>query len=124
MKKTALMFAILVAVVLFAGSGNVSAQRSGSMEWSGTVDDTVQISIRGRNASTITLKGSTSYDDRYNFNGRLGRDNYEVRVNKNQGRGRVIVVQQPNRRNNWTAIVRIIDEKRSRDYYSFTLYWE
>ena len=83
MKKTALMFAILAAVVLFAGSGNVSAQRSGSMEWSGTVDDTVQISIRGRNASTITLKGSVSYDDRYNFNGRLGRDNYEVRVNKN-----------------------------------------
>ena len=123
MKKLSFMFAFLAAIVLFAGSENVSAQ-SGSMEWNGTVDDTVQISIRGRNASTITLKGSVNYDDRYNFNGRLPRDNVSVRVEKTDGRGKVIVVQQPNRRNNWTAIVRIIDEKRSRDYYSFVLYWD
>jgi len=123
MKKIAFSMVFLAVIVLFAGSEKVSAQ-SGSMDWDGTVDDTVQIIIRGRNAVTNTLKGSVTYDARYNFNGRLPRDNVRVRVDKNDGRGKVYVVQQPNRRNNWTAIIQIVDEKRSRDRYSITVYWD
>lgn len=124
MKKISFMFAFLATVILFAGSQNISAQRSGSMDWDGTVDDTVQISIRGRNVETITLKGSVNYDARYNFDGRLPRNQVNLRVEKTDGRGKVIIVQQPNRRNNWTAIVRIIDSKGSSDRYRFTLYWD
>ena len=124
MKKIAFVVAFLATIILFAGSQNVSAQDSGSMEWSGTVDDTVQVIIRGRNATTNTLKGSVTYDATYNFDGRLPRDEVQLRVEKTDGRGRVIIVQQPNRRNNWTAIVRIIDDKKRSDNYSFVLYWD
>ena len=123
MKKLAFMFAFLAAIVLFASAENISAQ-SGSMEWSGTVDDTVQIVIRGRNAATNTLRGSVTYDARYNFDGRLPRNDSNLRIEKTEGRGRIIIVQEPNRRNNWTAIIRILDEKRNRDRYGFVLYWD
>jgi hypothetical protein len=123
MKKTLLAIAFLTAIVLFGGLQNASAQ-SGSMEWSGSVDDTVQVIIRNRRATTNTLSGSVTYNARYNFNGRLPRDNVRVYVNKTNGRGRVYVVQQPNRRNNYTTIIQIVDNKRGRDNYSFTLSWE
>ena len=123
MKKTLFAIAFLAAIVLFGGSQNASAQ-SGSMEWSGTVDDTVQVIIRNRRATTNTLSGSVTYNARYNFNGRMPRDNVQVYVNKTNGRGRVYIVQQPNRRNNYTTIVQIVDNKRGRDNYQFTLSWD
>jgi hypothetical protein len=123
MKKIAFVVAFLAAFIFFGGSENVSAQ-SGSMEWRGTVDDTVQVIIRGRNATTNTLSGSQTYDARASFNERLPRDNTRVWVNKTNGRGKVYVVQQPNRRNNYTAIVQIVDNKGGKDRYGFTLSWE
>jgi hypothetical protein len=123
MKKTLFAIAFLAAVMLFGGSQNTNAQ-SGSMEWRGTVDDTVQVIIRGRNATTNTVSGSQTYDARTTFNGRMPRDRTNVTVEKNNGRGKVYVVQQPNRRNNFTTIIQIVDNKGGRDQYSFTLYWE
>ncbi|MGC2235153.1 MAG: hypothetical protein WA584_03265 [Pyrinomonadaceae bacterium] len=123
MKKTVFAVAFLAAFIFFGGSENVSAQ-SGSMEWRGTVDDTVQVVIRGRNATTNTLSGSQTYDARTSFSDRLPRDNTRVSVSKTNGRGRVYVVQQPNRRNNYTAIVQIVDNKGGRDRYAFTLSWD
>lgn len=123
MKKLVLTAFFAALTVLFVGSENASAQ-SGSMQWRGTVDDTVQVIIRGRNATTNTLSGSETYDDRANFNGRLPRNNTRVSVQKTNGRGRVYVVQQPNRRNNFTTIIQIVDNKSGRDRYSFTLEWD
>ncbi|HEY0428644.1 MAG TPA: hypothetical protein VGC76_12760 [Pyrinomonadaceae bacterium] len=123
MKKLAFAAAVLTAIILFGGSENARAQ-SGTMEWRGSVDDTVQVIVRGRNATTNTLSGSETNDDRASFNGRLPRDNTRVWVNKTNGRGRVYIVQQPNRRNNFTAIIQIVDNKGGRDRYSFTLSWE
>jgi hypothetical protein len=122
MKKTLFAIAVMTAFILFGGSENASAQ-SGSMEWSGSVDDTVQVIIRGRRATTNTLSGSVTYNARYDFNGRM-RNATQVWVNKNEGRGKVYIVQQPNRRNNYTTIIQIVDNKRGRDNYSFTLSWE
>jgi hypothetical protein len=123
MKKIFFAIAVFTAFILFGGSENVRAQ-SGSMDWDGTVDDTVQVVVKGRRATTNSVSGSQTYDARYNFNGRLDRDTGRVWVNKTNGRGRVYVVQQPNRRNGYTAIIQIVDNKRGRDRYSFTLSWD
>lgn len=123
MKKTAFAIAVLAAIILFGGSENVRAQE-GSMYWTGSVDDTVQVIIKGRRATTNTLSGSRTYNARADFNGRLSRNSSRVRVEKNDGRGRVYVVQQPNRRNGYTAIIQIVDNKGGRDNYAFTLYWD
>ena len=126
--KNLKMFAFLIAVfggALFYGNvQNVQAQRGGSMEWSGTVDDVTQIVIRNRNARTRHISGRFYDDYRFNFDGRAPRQNVNVRVDKRSGRGRVFIVQQPNRRNNWATIVQIDDSKGGADRYRFTLYWD
>ena len=117
------MFAVAVfaAAVFF---GNVESVRAQSMEWRGTVDDVIQIRIRNRNARVQQVSGQSTTDDNFSFNGRASRDGGNARVSKRNGRGKVFIVQQPNRRNNWTTIVQIDDSKGGADRYRFTLYWD
>ena len=69
------------------------------------------------------MKNLTYDDANYNFNGRPPRRNANVEVDKTDGRGRVFIVQQPNRRNNFTTIVQIVDSKAGADRYRFRLSW-
>jgi hypothetical protein len=121
MKKIFFVFAVFSAIFLVGNAKDVKAQ---SMSWSGTVDDVVEISIRGRRATTRTLSGRTYRNDNYNFDGRMNRNSDRVRLDREDGRGKVSIVQRPNRRNNWTTIVRIEDKKGGADRYRFTLYWD
>jgi len=114
--------AVFTAAVFFGNVGTARAQ-SGSMEWRGTVDDVVQIRIRNRNARSKAISGRAYNDDNFSFNGRAPRQNANVSVDKRDGRGQVLIVQQPNRRNNFTTIVQIIDKKGGADRYRFTLNW-
>ncbi|MGI8787434.1 MAG: hypothetical protein ACR2HG_06715 [Pyrinomonadaceae bacterium] len=119
-----LFFAITVfsAIAFFGSVKSVYAQRS-SFEWSGTVDDTVQIRIRNHRARTRTLNGRAYYDERYNFYGRAPRYDANVNVRKRDGRGKVFVVQQPSRRNGYTTIIQVVDTKGGSDRYRFTVNW-
>lgn len=124
LKMFGFMLMIFAAAVFYGAVGDVHAQRGGgSVEWSGTVDDTVQIRIRNGNARTRVLAGRDYNDDNANFNGRDARRNANVTVDKRDGRGRVYVVQQPNRQNNFTTIIQIVDSKGGADRYRFTAYW-
>lgn len=124
MKKIALMFAILGAMFVFGSSQNVSAQDM-TMTWSGRVDDVVEIVIRGRNADTQTISGRSYRDGRARFEGRGGRRNdLRAKVDKEEGRGKVRVVQQPSRRNNYTTIIRIEDSKGGDDRYRIRVEWD
>ncbi len=132
LKKAAFAVAVLLTAFLFANVNDVHAQRnrdrnrgdrSGEMTWRGTVDDVIQIRIRNQNARTRHIKGRAYNDARYNFDGRMPRDNVNVRVDKKDGRGRVFIVQQPDRRNNYTTIVQIEDPKGGADRYRFELRW-
>ncbi len=114
--------AVFTAAVFFGNVGTARAQ-SGSMEWRGTVDDVVQIRIRNRNARSRAISGRAYNDDDFSFNGRAPRQNANVSVDKRDGRGQIFIVQQPNRRNNFTTIVQIVDKKGGPDRYRFTLNW-
>lgn len=118
---------IAFALFVFGGAmffGNVETIRAQSMEWRGTVDDVIQIRIRNRNAQTRHISGRAYNDADFNFDGRAPRNNSNVRVDKRDGRGRIFIIQQPNRRNNFTTIVQIQDTKGGADRYRFTLYWD
>jgi hypothetical protein len=114
--------AVFAAAIFFGNVGTVRAQ-SGSMQWSGMVDDVLEISIRNRNAQSRTISGRDYDDDDFRFRGRAPRRNADVSVNKTDGRGKVSIVQRPNRRNNFTTIVQIVDKKGGADRYRFTLDW-
>lgn len=122
LKTLVFAVAVFAGAVFFGGAETVRAQ-SGSMDWRGTVDDVVQIRIRNRNARSRAISGRAYNDDNFTFNGRAPRGNADIRINKRNGRGQVLIVQQPNRRNNFTTIVQIIDKKSGADRYRFTLDW-
>ncbi|MDQ2745782.1 MAG: hypothetical protein M3T96_00775 [Acidobacteriota bacterium] len=125
LKMFGFILTVFAAAVFYGAVGNVHAQRrGGSLEWSGTVDDTIQIRIRNNNARTRVLNGRDYNDDNYNFSGREPRRNTDIRIDKKDGRGRVAVIQQPNRNNNFTTIIQIRDPKGGADRYRFTAYWD
>ena len=123
LKSTAFTIVFFAAFVFFGNISDIRAQQNGSMEWSGTVDDVVQIRIRNRNARARAISGREYNDDNFNFDGRAPRENANVTVDKRDGRGKVYIVQQPSRRNNFTTIVEIVDKKGGPDRYRFTLNW-
>lgn len=116
-------------ILLLCGAEPTFAQRSGTLEWRGTVDDRVNLVIRGRNVRVVTLSGqrygngNSDFDNGYDSD--RGRRQYgRARVDKRDGRGRVDIIQQPNRRNNYTTIVQIYDSKGGADRYRVYVEWE
>ena len=96
----------------------------GSVRWSGSVDDEVEIRIQGRNVETRRLSGNVVRDVRANINGRaLPRRDLQVNVRERQGRGTVTVVQQPGQYNGYTAVIRIRDRQGGYGYYDFDVSW-
>ncbi len=78
LKMIAFAVAVFTAVTVFGNVETIRAQ-SGSMQWSGTVDDVIQIRIRNRNARTRHVSGRAYNDANYNFNGRAPRQNCKCR---------------------------------------------
>ena len=94
-----------------------------SLQWSGHVDDTVNIYFRGTHSWIKVLSGAPSYDAVYQFNKPLPQNFVKVNLYRGSGRGNVYTFQQPNPGNNFTAGVRIEDPQPGRGYYSFSLRW-
>lgn len=97
---------------------------SGTLRWSGRVDDVQEIRIRGRRASSYTVSGGGAYDVRTSVSGSgLPDRNVTVRVRTFDGRGSVRVVQQPSARNDYTAVLRVEDRQGGAGYYDFEASW-
>lgn len=93
-------------------------------EWSGSVDREVQIVMRGNDVWTNNVGATERPRAREHTYSRLPNENGQVMVRMQNGRGNVDVIQQPNRSNNYTTIVRILDPRGGADDYRFTAYWE
>lgn len=94
------------------------------MAWSGRVDDTVQVRVRGRSATVRTIAGRRTTGISSSFRAALPRNNnVRVSVRKRDGRGDVRVIQQPANFNNYTAIIEIRDRDGGADNYRFELNW-
>jgi len=115
---------ILSGLFLFIfGVQSVLAQDSGKMQWKGAVDNEAQVIIRAKSATTKVVTG-VIYSSSFKFEKALPRVDVKVELNKKNGRGDVTLIQQPVSTNNYTAIVRIKDEKGGRDNYEFELKWK
>jgi hypothetical protein len=104
--------------------GGRDDRNDGSVRWSGSVDDEVEIRIQGRNVETRRLSGNVVRDVRANLNGRaLPRRDLQVNVRQRQGRGSVTVVQQPGQYNGYTAVIRVRDPQGGYGHYDFDVNW-
>lgn len=110
--------------VTWAGGGNVEEPyRSGSVQWRGRVDQTVDIIITGDFVDSRDVSGSGMSVTSSRLTGYLAQRPGRVNANKRDGRGQVSVIQQPSRNNNYTAIVRISDTDSGADNYSVDINW-
>lgn len=105
-------------------NGNNSPS-SGRAFWRGNVDKEVQLIIQGRNIETRTMSGADySNNVSSSFTSTLPRRNVRVEVIKKGGRGQVRVVEQPNRDNDYTAVVQILDDDSGAREYQLEIVWQ
>jgi hypothetical protein len=94
------------------------------VRWAGDVDDALEIRIQGNRIDYRTLSGKSVRRVRADFaNGGLPRNDVQVFVTDQTGRGSVSVVQQPSSWNNYTAVIRVYDPRPGYGAYSFDLGW-
>jgi hypothetical protein len=104
-------------------SNDQSYSGPGTMTWRGRVDDYVELNIQGNRVRSREREGSQTLSEQVSFSNPLPRANVTVSVKKRDGRGRVSVVQQPNQSNNYTAIIKIDDDKSGADDYEIEMAW-
>ena len=92
--------------------------------WRGTVDKEVHLVIQKRNLETRTVGGATYTDEKFSFTASMPTRNVTVEVLKKKGRGNVRVLEQPNRDNDYTAIVQILDEGGGAREYELEISWK
>ncbi len=96
----------------------------GALQWRGQVDDVVEIRIQGRRVESITRSGARLSEVRSDVVGAgLPRRAVDVVLYPREGRGELIVVQQPNARNDFTAVIRLVDPRGGAGFYDFSARW-
>ena len=101
------------------GNGNGNYDRE-VLRWTGDVDDALEIRIQGNRIDYRTLSGKSVRNVRANLvSGGLPRNDIQVFVTDQYGRGSVSVVQQPSAWNNYTAVIRVYDPRSGYGAYSF-----
>ncbi len=105
------------------GGNNGGGQSNGRAFWRGTVDQEVQLFIRSRDIEARTISGSEFGNGTFSFTSSLPTRNVSVDVIKKVGRGTVRVLEQPNRDNDYTAVVQIIDNGGGAKEYQLEIVW-
>jgi hypothetical protein len=104
------------------GGGNIN-NALGKARWRGTVDKEVHLVLQNNNIETRIFDGQDYGVGTYNFTAALPNSNVQVYVNKKKGRGNVSVIQQPDRGNNFTTIIKILDGDGGAKEYDVEIYW-
>jgi hypothetical protein len=88
------------------------------------VDHLAELRIRGDNVSVHTVEGARSYDEGSACNSPLPYTSMvDFQLRQTAGRNRVTLVQQPDRMNNYSAVLSINDNQGGGDHYAFELTW-
>jgi hypothetical protein len=106
------------------GWGGGNPRNTEGVRWQGRVDGESIIRFRGEQAWDETISGGGVSGARFRFSEPLPRRNVLVNLLDNDGRGDVVIIEQPNRNNDYTACVRIRDRRGGSGNYNFTLGWE
>lgn len=96
---------------------------AGRLTWRGRVDDVIMLEIRDRTVRDRVVSGRAAEAVRFDFGASLPSRDVSVLVDKRQGRGEVRVVEQPSRRNNYTAVIQIRDSSGGADDYEIEVRW-
>ena len=104
------------------GYGNNS--RREVYEWQGVVDKEIQIQLRGNRAWVQPIGEGDSRAGRGRVMGGMPQQAGTLVVQRLEGRGEVVVIEQPNARNGYSATVRVRDRQGGAARYRIVAYWE
>jgi hypothetical protein len=96
---------------------------TGIVTWKGKVDDRVSISVQGSEVKNVDISGTGMREISHTIKGSLPNRPAQVAVKKIDGRGTVSVIQQPNRSNDFMAIIQVSDPKPEDDKYKIEISW-
>ena len=105
------------------GNGTYRRRTMGAMRWSGDVDALTQIQLRDERVTTTTLRGQSTRNVYTRVDGAPLSDDSRLVVTVREGRGTVVVVQQPSAANGYTAVLRVNDPSSGFGHYDFDLTW-
>jgi hypothetical protein len=112
-------------------SNNVFEGGEGKPErisWTGQVDEAAIVSCHARSCVSSVEQGAPSAtpvaNERFKFSRPLPDRDVDVRLEDPEGRGEIRLIEQPRKRNNYTARVSIRDPLPGAGEYSFTLAWK
>ena len=100
-----------------------SSRNLDGVVWRGRVDGESIIRFRGNQVWEERVSGRGVSDVRYRFSSPLPFQFINVNLIDTDGRGEILLIEQPSRFNNYTASVRIRDERGGAANYAFTLTW-
>ena len=102
---------------------NIS-NRSGKFEFRGRIDGEVVFHIRGDVVAVEAIQGGPVRVERFQFSQPIpSQPLTSFQLRKRDGRGLVELLEQPSPDNGFTAVIRILDERRGDDRYHFELNW-
>ena len=105
-------------------NGRYGYARREVYQWSGVVDREIQIQLRGNRAYVHAMGAGEDRSSRGRVINSLPQQTGNLVVQRLEGRGDVLVVEQPSSRNNYTATLRIRDPRGGAARYRIVAYWE
>jgi DUF971 family protein len=115
----------LILTLCLAGTGVYAQRNDNFLRWRGRVDGSDILRIQGRNVRIQHQSARPIQNERFEFASPLPSRDVRIRLDVRQGRGRVEILESPNRGNNYTASILVDDNHHSgSDDYEFYLYWD
>lgn len=99
-------------------------EKTDHVSWSGRVNESAVVSCRERTCVSSEEHGEPVAGDRFKFSRPLPDRDTDVRLQDQDGRGEIRLIEQPRQRNHYTARVSIHDSRPGYSEYSFTLVWD
>jgi len=105
--------------------GDNDVREVGMMHWTGDVDKTAVIRWRGDRAMLQNIEGDVARNVRADVAG-VGLPSRDVtlRIVQREGRGNIIIEQQPSSGNNYTAVIRVNDPESGYGHYDFDVVFD
>jgi hypothetical protein len=97
----------------------------GVLHWTGDVDKTAVVRWRGDRAMLQTVEGDIAKNVRADVAGAgLPDRSVTLRIVQREGRGNIIIEQQPSSGNNYTAVIRVNDPQPGYGHYDFDIVFD
>lgn len=106
------------------GRSDDKLSNTDQLTWSGRVDGEVTVECHGRACRATGQRDGSVIREQSHFSRSLPDSDVRVSLDNKEGRGPMVLLEQPNSANHYTAKVLIRDSGAGSADYSFTLTWE